>query len=1044
MQTKTILTSFSRGELSAEMFGRFDQVDMHSGAAKVTNFLVKPQGPVVTRPGLLHLHETRNGAPARLIPFVHGVGQGIVVEATGGKFRFYADGGVLLYAIAREATSTSIVLDTIEFAEPHGFVPDDVVNVLVSAGGTLPTGLSLGVDYYVRVVDTVTIQLATIPAPNTAIALLTTPVGTMRVAKLSDMPKTYRLPRTYTLTVGTDPTLFEFGVPHSHDFNDPIELVGTPPAPFALNTTYYVSGYTATGIRLAAVPGSPTSISASVNGTGKTAYVYEHGDVAYVKGASGAAVVRCVKSHPLDNGVSDPVYWTLQREDGILEVDHPYSEAEVFDFHYAQAVDVLTFTYPNRRPYELRRLGPIEWAMVELVFGSSLPAPTGLASIADRGHALAISQYSNSGGRLRVRFAAEHNLAPGDVIWTAVGVPVPLTASTYYVVSDIVGTFEVVLATLAGLPVTYGGATVAASGNVYYSSASADTEQKYQVTAVDAEGVESIPSALHTVSNVLAVAASFNYLEWDAVAGAVSYRVYKQQTGLFGYIGETTTTTFTDDNIAPDLGATPPIFDADFGISDQPHAVCYFAGRRVFASTPAHPDGIWFSRANTDADFTYTLPIQDDDRIYLRVREMHAVRNLVPLADLLAITQSGEWRIGSKGDTLTPTTVEARAQSYIGCTEVQPVVVNASVLFCAARGGHIREMGYNWQAQGYITGDVSLRAAHLFDDFEVLDMAYTKAPLPIVWCPSSSGDLLALTYVPEEQVGGWSVQRTGGSFVSCAAISGFERDILFAVVKRDGVHYVEQFAPIVSGADPSAVCLDRSLTFDGTNTSATTVRVTGGRLWTVGEQVTLTASAAIFRLRVGADRDDAIVLASGGAVRVTSVTSGTVARGVITEDIPTTRDTPTAAWAWGRRSFSGLDYLEGETVTLVSGESVYSAVVFDGVVTISAPVTKAVAGVPFTSTLQTLPMSLQIDGSAQGRSKNLNRAWLRVFETRGLKVGPSGDRLVPVADLDTAAATGEQRVTLAPEWTRDGQVVVQQSKPFPATIVGVTLEVSIG
>lgn len=56
----------------------------------------------------------------------------------------------------------------------------------------------------------------------------------------------------------------------------------------------------------------------------------------------------------------------------------------------------------------------------------------------------------------------------------------------------------------------------------------------------------------------------------------------------------------------------------------------------------------------------------------------------------------------------------------------------------------MRELAYNWQAGGFVTGDLSIRAPHLFDDFEIVDMAFGKSPQPVVWFVSSSGCLIGL------------------------------------------------------------------------------------------------------------------------------------------------------------------------------------------------------------------------------------------------------------------------------------------------------------
>lgn len=92
----------------------------------------------------------------------------------------------------------------------------------------------------------------------------------------------------------------------------------------------------------------------------------------------------------------------------------------------------------------------------------------------------------------------------------------------------------------------------------------------YVITAVDGNGQESVASPqgnfgpngdMRIVSNTIAIG-------WTAVPGAVSYNVYKAPISyasvapagtIFGYIGQATGTSFTDDNIAPDFSQTPPV-----------------------------------------------------------------------------------------------------------------------------------------------------------------------------------------------------------------------------------------------------------------------------------------------------------------------------------------------------------------------------------------------------------------------------------------------------------------------------------------------------
>jgi len=108
-------------------------------------------------------------------------------------------------------------------------------------------------------------------------------------------------------------------------------------------------------------------------------------------------------------------------------------------------------------------------------------------------------------------------------------------------------------------------------------------------------------------------------------------------------------------------------------------------------------------------------------------------------------------------------------------------------------------------------------------------------------------------------------------------------------------------------------------------------------------------------------------------------------------------------------------------------------------------------GLPYQSDVQTLPLTLQIDGYGQGRQKNINKAWLRVFKSSGIFVGPDEDNLVEAKQRTTEAygvapalKSQEIEVMTTPSWADSGQVYIRQDDPLPLTLVGLTLQVSIG
>ena len=505
------------------------------------------------------------------------------------------------------------------------------------------------------------------------------------------------------------------------------------------------------------------------------------------------------------------------------------------------------------------------------------------------------------------------------------------------------------------------------------------TTWTYVVSAVGPNGLdESTYSAVATCSNNLFDDGAFNTITWTASTGASRYYVYKLSNGLYGYIGQAQGTSFVDDNIAADVSVTPPeINDPFLGSGNYPAAASYFEQRRCFGGTFNAPQTLWMTRSGTESNLNYSIPSRDDDSIQFRVaaREANTIRHIVPLQEMILLTSSAEWRVTSiNSDAITPTSFSVKPQSYIGSNNVQPVIVNNNLIFAAARGGHIRELGYSSQSGGYMTGDLSLRAPHLFDNLEILDMAFAKSPQQVVWMVSSNGKLLGLTYVPEHAIGAWHQHDTDGEFESCCAVSEGTEDVLYVVVKREinGVtkRYVERMASRQFAQAKDAFFVDSGLTYTGAPVS----------------------------------------------------------------------------------TVSGLAHLEGKTVSILADGAVHpQRVVTSGSITLDVTASTIHIGLPIIADMQTLPLSYETEGYGQGRVKNVNQVWLRVFRSSGIFVGPTPNELVEAKQRTTEPygsppelKSEEIQVTLRPDWTDTGAVYVRQSDPLPLTVVALSLEVSIG
>tara|TARA_R100000654_G_scaffold1736_1_gene6381 strand:- start:3134 stop:5665 length:2532 start_codon:yes stop_codon:yes gene_type:complete len=736
----------------------------------------------------------------------------------------------------------------------------------------------------------------------------------------------------------------------------------------------------------------------SINNNNKVGDIYKVTDV-------NTNVVSYVYITEQHGGVSVPSALYTLPDDFIFQIPSPYQEAELFDIKFVQSGDIITLVHPNHEPRELKRIrntsNNVSFILEIINFTATISAPT--------------------------------NVSVVPYIPTSAG-----------------------------------------------SNTDTNETHTYVVTAVASDGIqESAASSSSSASNNIFVTGANNTITWNKVTDALRYRVYKEQAGLFGFIGETNhdsannpaTYNIVDNNIAPDFSVTPPIYESIFNGTDNfPSAVSYYEQRRVFAGTNNEQQTIFMTRSGTESDMSFKLPIRDDDRIKFKVaaREANRIKHVVPLTQLLFLTEAAEWRVTSvNSDAITPTSVSVKPQSYIGANNSQPVIVNNSMVYVASRGGHVRELGYNWQANGFITGDLSIRASHLFDGLDITDIALAKAPVPIVWMVSTNGKLLGLTYVPEQQVGAWHQHDTDGTFESVAAVAESNVDSVYCVIKRtiNGVEkrYIERMGTRKHTDPRDSFFVDSGRSYDGTNTNnSRTVTITSSGNYTKGSSVTLEFPSNIPVFKVGnngltTDLNDAIVIVDNTETYrcdITAIADDHTATVKLDRDLPSSlQNTAITTYEIAEKTLFGLSHLVGKTVSILADGAVHPTRVVDsnGGIVLNRAASVVHIGLPYTCDLQTLPLLLQIEAGGQGRVKNINHAWLRVFKSSGIFIGPSKDKLVEAKQRTTepfglppALKTEDIKLMLTPTWADNGQIFVRQTDPLPLTIVGVTLEVSIG
>ena len=777
------------------------------------------------------------------------------------------------------------------------------------------------------------------------------------------------------------------------------------------------------------------------------------------------------------------------------EVETPYAAEDLFDIHYVQSADILTLVHPSYDPRELRRHGATDWRLTVISFKSTLTPPTNVQAVQTiasgvsnktaftREYAVTSlladgTQESARSDSVSVECNPYGDGAYNTISWSAVE-----GAGLYRVYRNQGGLWAYIGQTdqtsivdenidpdasitpplyddpfnqargIQSVTVTNGGSGYGLTGKIIAVSQTGSLYQRYvygQGDIYDKTIQATMPCAMvwrndGKTCRIDAASGSGAIIksEFNAyVSGNYNYQLLglRIESGGDGYpvtgtkvvyenfssrgygdrftvdatVLSTPPTVYVTDPtgsgaelkattnaqgqivsiivVKPGAGYTNPtvVIEDDKGgsgatataqvgeIGDYPGSVTYFEQRRWFGGTYNRPNNLWATKSGTESDMSYSLPTQDSDRIAVRVaaREANRIEHLVPLSQLMLLTGGAEWRVSPlNSDAITPESMSVRPQSYVGANNVQPVVVNNTMIYAASRGGHLRECGYSYEAGGYVTNDVCMRANHLFDNLTVKDLAYSKAPWPIVWAVSSSGKLLAFTYVPEQQVGAFSTVETDGTIESCAVVPEGDEDILYAIVLRNISGSQKRFVERMH--ERQYTSLQNSLHLD---------------------------------------------------------CSGTY-RGEAKTEI------------------TGLSWLEGMTVSILADGSVENdQVVTDGKIVLEQPASVVHVGLPYTSDIQTLPVALALQDGSYGSThqKNVRRVTVRAVNSSGLSAGPSFEKLTEYPPRSTELAgsppdpvTGELGVQITPRWSESGQVCIRQKYPLPMKIVSLTTTVEV-
>jgi hypothetical protein len=523
----------------------------------------------------------------------------------------------------------------------------------------------------------------------------------------------------------------------------------------------------------------------------------------------------------------------------------------------------------------------------------------------------------------------------------------------------------------------------------------------------------------------------------------------------YGEITAFTSTTVVTITIIKDMGSSSASTDWALGaFSDTtgyPSCVTFYEQRLVFAGTEAQPQTLYFSRSGDyeNMDENRGGTIADDDAIIYTIasNQVNAIRFLSATRTLIVGTVGGEFSVsgGGSDDPVTPTNILIKKQSNHGCANTDAIPVGNVTLFLQRAKRKVRELAYNFDVDGYVAPDMTILAEHISES-GFNEMSYQQEPNQIIWAVREDGQLAGLTYQREQQVVAWHRHIFGGSFgtgdsvcETVATIPTNDKEYqTWVIVKRtiDGVtrRYVEYINEFDFNEDDNTEFnfLDSQLIYSGATTTLDT---------TINNSVTsiILTSATSFT--------------TTGTIKINNeiITYTGISSNTLTGCVRGTNSTTAAAHTSGVtvsqvvNSVTGLDHLEGQTVSVLAGGSTHpDKTVASGAITLTRFVNDVKVGLSYTSLLQTMRIDAgSQNGTSQAKTKRIYNITVRLYESIGVEVGPDLNNMESIPFRSSAQLmntpipvfTGDKEVEFRGNYETDGYIYVRQTQPLPLTVL---------
>ena len=932
--------SFNSGEWSPNLYARVDLAKYKAGAALLENFFVDYRGGASTRPGTQYILQAyKSSTPVRLITFQASFGVGYVLEFGNGYIRFFFHGSPVI--------ETAIAITAATKANPC---------VLTIPSHTY----SVGDWIYVQSVGGMT-QLNQKYFSILAVAGNNVTLGDLNGASINSTGY-----GTYT-SGGTTSRVYTITSPYTSADNlrlikfaqsvNQMVLCHPNHTPYVL-TLVSATNWTLLPINIGASIVAPTGVNIAITTVASPGALFanysygvtsidtagQESSISTVAGGTGydiRVVQGSVKVNwtAVQNAQAYNVYKTTVSFFGVVPIGVQYGfigTCKDVNFIDSNIAPDFTQTPPiSKNPF----IGSGIDHVTVTVPGTYTTVPT-------------------------VSFGGASTIAATAIAVLGVqGTPTISAGGAGYAIGDNVNFGNGVILQVA----TLGGGGAVASWNIisagYLTSGSTPANPIAQVSTTGG-GTGVTITATWGVAQVVVTGAGAGF----SVAPTVVFSIAGASATAF-------------------LGAT----------SNGVPTVPGFVQQRLFlGGLLGAPQTFYLSRPGAYFNFDISQPSRADDSISATLVSgtLNNIKSVVPSnSGMLVLTDKASWVVngGTAGAALTPSSIVANPQSFVGASDVPPIVANYDVLYVQSKGSAIRDLAFNIYFNTFTGTDISTLASHLFYSYTIDEWCWAEQPFYNVYSIRNDGDMLMLTFLKEQEFVGWSHYVTTGLFKSATSVtepttSAGTVDAVYTVVQRtingNAVQYIERFA---ERAFPNGVadawCVDAALQYSGSPATNFT-----GADHLAGATVTGLADGVVIA--------PFVMPTSGNFTLATPASKVTIGLGYTCKLQTLAIDTGDEAIQGKLKRVVSIDMKVKDALNLKAGSS-----------------------------------------------------FARLQPIKDLIVGNVSSMLTGQDNqLVTGLVTGDARITMDPTYTIPGQVCIQQSDPTPATVSGLftLLEIESG